>query len=306
MGLQDQWSVEDPGNVGVLANRGITGGNSAYLTGSITKYNGMLVISYDTDNGLVQWHIFVWDEANLTYHDVTNPDHLHNTDQGEGGGLLNIFADRQNAGILFFNDITPMKENYNENTFSGTGSAIANSFANRRFTMSTGTTTGGYATVAAHGQSVDCDFIFRFNGVWVLSAITNVLFRFGVGVEDPNAAPDNNPKLGVEWCDSQATSKYYALSANGSSRSLVDAGVSLVASTAHGLRLVNFPASKGEYTFHGGVIYDKTGVLPTSSGFPQVRWGLKNNNGGAANRDWQVYGTSLVFNENDSNWIDSA
>lgn len=307
MPLQDQWTVEVGGNIGKLNNMTVIGGLSAYLTGSITKLNGMVVVSYNTGNGMVQWHLYVWDETGSTWRDVTNPNHTHTAAVGDGGNILNIFTEKTNAGIVWFNDAYANLSNWPKQEASGTGASVTSDPDSPSEIMQTGTTTGGYATIMANGMTLDFSDRARFNGMWKISAITNVLFRWGVEVENPNAAPNNNAKFGIEWCDSQATSRYYALTANGSSRSLADTLMNLAADTPHGVRIVHYPADKVQYLFNNGILYDKTTILPAgaSVALQNVRWGLKNNNGGAANRTLTTYATFFVSDESTSLWPDT-
>jgi hypothetical protein len=301
MGNQDQWSVETAINVGKINNMTIIGGSGTYLTTSITKYKGMVVISYDTSGGLTQWHLYAWDDVNITWVDVTNPIHKHSSST-DGGELFEIEV--ENPNIFRFNDIAPLKARWQGQVVSGTGAAIADDTAVPDEKLSTGTTTTGYATLFQGGIPIDFAARCRWEGTWMLSAITNILFRWGLGTEDPNASSNNNHKIGIEWCDSQATSDYYTLSANGSSRSLVDSGVALAASVEHGCKIVFYPASKGEYKFWNGTVYNKTGVLPSGviDRTNIVRWGAKNNNGGSANRDLTVRGTFATGKNNLTGW----
>lgn len=298
---QSEWGLETPGSPGKLNNMTIIGGSGTYLTTTITKRKGMVVISYDNSGGMVQWHLYAWDQDNSTWVDVTNPVHRHNS-AAEGGEFFEIFVDNPNSFV--FNDITPLKAHWQGQTASGTGAAIADDTTIPAIKISTGTQTTSYATIFQGGIPIDFAARCRWEGTWMLSAITNILFRWGLGTEDPNAASDNNHKLGLEWCDSQATSTYYTLSANGSSRSLVDSGVALAASAEHGCKIVFYPASKGEYKFWDGTIYNKTGVLPSGviARTNIIRWGAKNNNGGSANRDLTIRGTFVVGKTNLTGW----
>jgi len=298
--------VEDAGNVGKLSNMSVTGGSSAYLTGTIIKYNGMLVVSYDTGNGLLQWHLYIWDEINLTFIDMTLPAHTHTTST-DGGDLNAINVAGLNAGAIFFNYIMPTIANWNRVTNSGTGSGVVDDALSRRSKLSTGSTTTGYGNIGAWGIPTDFNIALRWNGGWnLVTAITNILFRWGAGTENVNDASNNNSKIGLEWCDSQATSKYYALSANGTSRSLQDTNVSLAINVDHGCRIVYYPASKAEYTFWDATVYNKTTILPVGNNLSDanVSWGIKNNNGGAVNRDLFVYGTYLANQDSSTVWVD--
>lgn len=291
MGLQDQWAEGTPVNVGKANATSVIGGPSAYLTGTIQKFHGMVVVSYDTANNLVKWHLYAWDQDALTYVDLSNSTHTHSSTSGDGGEFFEILVSNENA--FWFNDLTPLKAHWQGQVFSGTGAAIADdTTAEPSIKLSTGTTTTGYATIFQGGIQFNFDFRCRWSGQWKLSAITNILFRWGLGTEDPNAATNNNVKIGIEWCDSQAQPNYYTLSASGSSRSLVDSTVPLTTGT-DAARIVFYPASKAQYKFDNGTLFDKTSVLPSGNidALNIVRWGAKNNNGGASNRDLFVKGT---------------
>ena len=294
MGLQDEWSPETPGSSGKLNNTGIIGGAGNYLNTQISKRHGMVVISYDTDAlaGMTQWHMYVWDGVNITWVDTTLPVHKHSA-TSDGGEYFEIVV--ENPGTIVFNDLWPLKARWQVQVFSGTGAAIADDTTKPSVKLSTGTTSTGYARLAQGGIPITFANRMRWEGTWEISAITNILFRFGAGIEDVNAGTNNNHKLGLEWCDSQATSNYYTLSANGSSRSLVDSGVPMLAATRHGAKIVFYPATKAEYKFWNGTIYNKTGVLPNGiiDSTNVVGWGAKNNNGGVVNRDLHAYATFL-------------
>jgi hypothetical protein len=288
-----------------MQNIQVTGGTGTYITTTITKRKGMLVVSYDTSGGLVQWHVYVWDDVNLVWVDTTLPSHKH-TGSGDGGELFEALVN--NPNMTLFNDQYPKKSNWNGITSSGTGALSSDNASGSVIYMrlETGTTTTGYTTAWAGGAAnIDCAYPLRFSHSWTISAITNVLFRFGVGVEDINAASDNNNKIGVEWCDAQPQSQYYTLSANSSSRSLVTSGVALAATTAHGVKMIYYPASKASYKFQDGTVYDKTGVLPSGVILDEnsVRLGIKNNNGGSATRTWDDMGTFVVARNNFTRWV---
>jgi hypothetical protein len=302
MSTQTEVSIETAISVGRANNMWVIGGAGSYLD-TITKRKGQIVVSYDTTGSKAKWHIYVWDDVASAWVDVTNPVHTH-TGSTTGGEAFEIDVD--NANRFLFNDICPTTKNWPGVTNSGTGSSITDDPAGgiNSIMLQTGTTTTGYATIFAGGPGIDSAARLRWSGAWELNAITNILFRWGIGVEDPNAASDNNHKIGIEWCDSQATPNYYTLSANGTSRSLVDSGVAMAATTQHGCRIVYYPASKAQYKFWNGTIYDKTGILPSGiiAENNLVRWGLKNNNGGSANRKLDVYGTVAIGKHNVTKW----
>lgn len=291
MSLQSEWTVEMTGNVGRLANMTVTGGTGTSLN-SIVKRHGMLVVSYDTSGGLTQWHLYAWDGVNLVWVDVTLPQHKHSSST-DGGEYFEIVV--ENPQNIMFLDEHPVKNRWQIQVSSGTGAAIADDTTRPSIKMSTGTTSTGYATIGNGGIPFTFSNRMRWEGVWELSAITNVLFRFGAGVEDVNASTNNNNKIGLEWCDSQANSNYYTLSANGSSRSLVDSLFTMVATSRHAAKIVFYPATKAEYKFSTGAIFNKTAVLPagTIDSLNIARWGVKNNNGGVVNRDLHAYGTFI-------------
>ena len=306
MGNQDQVSVETPLSVGVCQNQFVAGGTGTYITTTITKRKGMLVVSYDTSGGLTQWHVYLWDDIGLAWVDITNPPHVH-MDNSTGGEAHLIMVN--NSGHVWFNDLYPKKANWMGQAVSGTGAAITENptGTNSEINLATGTTTTGYAEIYQGGASIDFADYMRWLSVFkfTTSPWNNVLVRFGCGVEGINAATDNTNKLGIEWCDSQATANFYTLSANGSSRSLVDSGVAFTAGSSQGIRMIYFPASKAQYKFSNGTIYDKTGVLPAgvATWSRQFTYGVKNNNGGSANRDLQARSTFLVGQANNSAFV---
>lgn len=306
MGTQDEYSIETPFSVGKVNNMSIIGGSSAYITGTITKRKGMVVNSYDTANGLTKWHLFTWDDVALVWVDLTNPMHTH-TGISDGGEYTDIDVAGSNAKHIFYNGMSPSKGALGAGiAFAGTAAAVNDVVSTvGRIECITGTTTTGYANIFVYGVPINFGYSNRFNFWFKLSAITNLIMRWGWGAEDINGASDNNHKLGIEWCDAQATSNYYTLSANGSSRSLVDSGVALDASTGHGMRIVYFPASKAQYTFDNGTVYDKTAVLPTGDVLDEnvIRAGVKNNNGGSATRTLEVRGYYGVGRSTATAWV---
>jgi len=293
MSLQQEWSVETAINVGKINNMTIIGGTGTYLTTSITKRKGMVVISYDATGGLAQWHLYTWDDVGLVWVDVTLPSHKHSS-AADGGELFEAMV--ENPSLFYFNDLTPLLSRWQIQVVSGTGAAKVDDTTKPSIKLSTGTTSTGYARVAQGGIPFTYSNRIRWQGTWELSAITNVLFRFGAGIEDVNAGTNNNNKIGLEWCDSQATPNYYTLSANGSSRSLVDSTQAMLAAARHACRMIYYPASKAEYKFDSGLVFNKTSVLPAgvADSVNLVGWGVKNNNGGVANRDLHAYGTLLT------------
>src|SRR6186997_1732627 len=102
MGLQDEYSIETPFSVGKVNNMSVIGGSAAYITGTITKRKGMVVISYDTASVLTKWHLFTWDDVALVWVDLTNPLHYH-TGVGAGGEFVDIDTAGPNAKRVFFN-----------------------------------------------------------------------------------------------------------------------------------------------------------------------------------------------------------
>jgi hypothetical protein len=308
MGLQDQLSVETPLSVGIMQNIQVTGGTGTYITSTITKRKGMLVVSYDTSGGLTQWHTYVYDDVNLVWVDTTLPAHKH-SGAADGGDFYEVDVEGVNANRCFFNAQHPVKALFGGQAFAGTAAAINDTVSTvGRIDLVTGTTTTGYANIFTYGAlPVSFASRFRLNVTFKLSAITNILWRWGMGVEDINGVSDNLDKVGMEWCDAQPSSQYYTLSANGTTRSLVTTGIALDASTGHGFRIVYFPASKAQYTFDDGTIYDKTAVLPSGACLDEniFRIGAKNNNGGSATRTLEVRGVYYVGRTIDAKWVDS-
>ena len=281
----------------------IIGGANTYLASTITKLKGMVVIPYDDGSGFKRFRLYAWDADNTAWINCSLPDHKH-SGADDGGFEFEIQVDNPNL-ILFIHHYEKVSLWSTAN--SGTGSGVSDQPTGSVGTvdLDTGTTSTGYARVYDNGTPIDFASRARINMNWQINAITNVLFRMGIAVEDVNAATDNNHKLGLEWCDSQAASNYYMLSANGSSRSLVDSTVPLAASAQHGVKIVHTPGVKSNYKFHNGTSIDKTTVLPSSATLQPnlVGYGVKNNNGGVVNRKLGILATVLVGKPNYTSWV---
>jgi hypothetical protein len=95
------------------------------------------------------------------------------------------------------------------------------------------------------------------------SATTSNIARAGVDMENLGAANDNNKKMGIEGCASTGTN-WRIVSADGSSRTQIDASVALVQAQADSYAIENSPGVAAKFSYNGGTYVDKTNTLPGS------------------------------------------
>lgn len=301
MGLQDQW-IKQIITQAKMNNMTIIGGTGAYLAALTGKQKGEIVIAYDTASGFIQWHIFTWDGVS-SWIDITLPIHQHSS--GSDGGT---YQKIRQANNLLFDYIHQLPHIANwQQVISGTGAAINmnDNGTDVAMRMQTGTTSTGYATLYNGGVQLDFSQEAVWNIFWQLSAVNNLYFNLGLNMEDINAAQNNNAKIGLEWCDGQATANYYVTTASGSARSSSDSTVAIT-STLDGVKMFFTPAAQASFTFDAGpTTINKTTNLPSTSTNANnvLRMGIKNNNGGVANRDLRIPGLQLIGDEATTQWI---
>lgn len=304
MGLQSKW-IKEVITQAKLNNMTIIGETGTDLSALTGKVKGQVVISYDTSAGFVQWFMYVWDGISQ-WIKVSLPTHKH-IDSGSGGSLQDIL--HANPVSVTINDIlaqgtggTMVVDN------AGTGSA-ANASDNggdiaRRY--QTGTTTTGYAGAKRGGTLYpNYSALLWWNWVWQLSATNNQFFLFGTNMENVNSAQNNNAKTGIEWCDGQAAANYFVTTASGSARSSSDSTVALTTGV-DGARMFLTPGSQAQFVFDAGPTTINKGTnLPTGGGegHNAIREGIKNNNGGASNRDLRILGMRLHGQRNITQWV---
>jgi len=301
MGLQSQW-IKQVITQAKMNNMTIIGEVGTVLASLSGKQKGEIVISYDTSGGFTQWHIYAWDGISA-WVDVTLPTHKHQ-DTATGGK----YADVQQGNLKIFNHYNQLNDFALWLTVvSGTGAA-ANQHDNgtdvaRRY--QTGTTSTGYATGYRGGIVPSFALNMAVNWVWQLSATTNLFFNLGIAMEDINVAQNNNQKIGIEWCDGQATANYYVTTASGSARSSSDSTVPL-STGIDGFRMLWTTGVQASFKFDNGTTVNKSTNLPTSTpaGNNILREGIKNNNGGVANRDLRCIGIRVLGEEGQTEWVE--
>lgn len=301
MGLQSAW-IKQVITQAKLNNMTLIGELGTVLAG-LSPVKGQEVVAYDTSGGFTQWHEYIWDGVSA-WKDVTLPIHKH-TATNDGGILIDIL--QQNPQIQ---DYFELLSNFNDWLYvtSGTGAATnwhdnAGDLARR---YQTGTTSTGYAQGRKGGVYYpNYAATLLFNWVWQLSAVNNLFFLLGLNMEDPNAAQNNNRKIGIEWCDGQPAANYFVTSASGSARSSSDSTVAIT-TTVDGVKMLFTPAAQASFKFDAGpTTINKSTNLPTTNGTGNdaLREGIKNNNGGVVNRDLRILGLRVLGTPGIGQWV---
>jgi len=267
----------------------IIGGLSSYLAGLTGLLKGQVVISYDTGGVFSQWNLSAWDGVSA-WKNLSNAPHYHTGGASDNTALNEIFE--RNTKLYFYNE---MLQDY-ISTVSGTGAtySLQDDGTNVYRRHQTGTTTSGFSTAYRGGIKIDFANRITWAIAWKLSALNNEAFIFGPGGEAINVAANNNSKFGLEWCDAQAFARYYMMSGSGTARSLSDSTVA-TSTAIDGVKVIFQPADKLIYLFDTGVSVNKTTNLPTGNSLYNniLRTGIKNNNGGSANRELWILGNRL-------------
>ena len=292
MGLQSKW-IKEVITQAKLNNMTIIGETGTDLSALTGKVKGQVVISYDTSAGFVQWFMYVWDGSSQ-WIKVSLPVHTH-VDSGSGGSYQDIkIANNNNISYEEPLSHTALWSSAN----SGTGSAfnVNDNGADIARRYQTGTTTTGYAT-ASKGGAIYHNWSVKviFNWIWQLSATNNLYFNLGLDMENINNAQNNTGKIGIEWCDGQPAANYFMTTASGSARSSSDSTVA-ISSGVDGVRALLTPAAQVNFLWENGTSINKGTNLPGGSivGNNAVREGIKNNNGGSANRDLRILGMRFM------------
>ena len=300
MSLQQEYSIATALSAAKLTNMGIVGGDNTYISSTLTKRKGQVVLPYD-DGALKKFRLYGWDDVAVAWIPLTLPSHTH-IDSNDGGELVEAIIYSPN--VMIYDQQYVSLGDWQANN-SGTGSGVSETSSSNNFIWcQSGTTTTGYADIWIGGLAPSFNKVLRANFVWAISHTSNLLMRLGLGMETlSSASSDNLAKIGFEWCDANAN--YQLVSANGTTRSLTDSGVAPTTSQ-DGVKILNLPSlTKVEYKFAGGTTVNKTTNLPSTSPATNnvIRGGIRNNNGGSANREFKYYGSLMVARPVVSAWV---
>jgi hypothetical protein len=307
MSLGNAWTETTTGSVSKLNTSTIIYGTGSYLsTLDITKHK--ILVCTEDGSTFLKDHVYLCDADGTSIIDLSDTnDHDHTSAAGDGGAFSQILGGNTNlldSGMYLA--MNSKKANWRE-VITGTGviSDDTDGTTNEHsIKLDTGGTTASTASIAMPALEWDPAEPGWFKCMVRVGTASSFACKVGMGMENLADADNNDRKYGFEMCTT-VNNNWFAISANGTTRSASDTGTAFNANR-NSFRVHHFPDTpKIDLSIDEGTTFTKTSNIPTDS-FPLIpapdrifRYSVKNNTG--ASRTLFVYGTRIVY-ETHNKW----
>lgn len=247
---------------------------------------------------------------------VSQSKHLHNADNSQAGGLLTDIHRANMSKMLLYHNVLGFGP-ADLMTYVGptTDPTIFLDLATGATKLDTLTTTGNYIVSKIMGSSpslksgITAQTKMQFHG-----NVTNVFVRWGINMEPMDLSNDTTAKFGIESCPA-VNGNWNLVTADGTTRTAIDAGASLEGSTAvsgddnaRGHILDYLPGNMVNYYYQNNSVISKSTQLPLISSAPGtipadnvLTYGLKTSDTNA--KQLYIWGVALHGGIDDPAWI---
>jgi hypothetical protein len=306
MSMGDAYSEKTVYSASKSNKTSVISGTGAYLA-ALDKTKHKLVAATSTSDGYTLDHLYLYTEDGTSKIDLLSVQSHDHTSADTGGILETVFSNNPSLCDLWLtktNDL--MKAQWNQ-TVTSTGTIVDDTdgtSGERSIKLLTGATSGSGSTISYPHLAIDYSQRSFFAFKARLSSTANVAVHSGVRADDTTAADSNNKKYDAEVCTTIGAN-WLLRSADGTSNTASDTGTAATTNRV-GISIEHFPdlgTPRLDMIIDAGSVFSKTTNIPTSGQGDKanlIKHSLKNS--AAADKNYYVYGSRLVFYIND-NWV---
>lgn len=298
MGIGDEWTSSQIVTRGKLNQMTVVSGLAAYING-LTKSKNRIYLPEDAGGGLNAYNLYAYDGSAMR--NLSNPPHGHSGDTDGGtiayGGYLNS---KWIDTIALFLLRARVAEYIVTNDGAGSSSADDNTTTPDSIKMTAGAALNGRSYNKLQGQKVDFNYQIFLACLQKIVTITNVSWNLGCNCEWAGDTADVIRKINWDFCTS-VNGHYFIVSADGTTRTSTDTGVTVVTGQEDYLKFLFTPAVKVDWAVNTTIGIKTTNVPASGNGTDKTKCfttGIKTTN--SAQSIANHFGPRLIYRAYDT------
>ncbi len=302
----DPHTETTPESVSKLNFMTLISGTGAELA-ALDKSKFRLATCTSTGSGFTLNHVYITSTDATTWIDISSMAAHTHTSSSDGGDIVDVIIANPNFFDLCLTGTSDLKKAQWTETIVTTGTITDEGTGERDILLSTGTTSGGAATIQYPHLVLGFSERSVYQTSVQLSATTSLAFHTGVNADNVTAADSTTQKYNAEVCTATNTN-WFLRSADGTTATTSDSGTAFTTGRV-AIAIEHYPdlgtPRLDMYlgTTSRGTVFQKTTNIPVSSTTVNdnlIKHSLKNST--TANKTCKIFGSRLRFTAFDT-WI---